>query len=100
MSKLHLHIPHQLSQEEALGRIKNMLGNLKSEQKNNISNVKEAWEGNTGHFSFTAKGFNLTGKIHVNASDVEIKSDLPFAVSFFKGMISSMITEKAKALLS
>ena len=99
MSKLNLNIPHQLSKEEALDRIRHMLENLKKEQKNTISNVKEQWEGDTGNFSFTAKGFKLAGNIQVNDSNVEINSDLPFAVSFFKGKISSLITEKAQELL-
>jgi len=100
MSKLNLDIPHQLPQEEALLRIKNLLGNLKEEQKQIISDAQEEWNGNTGNFSFTAKGFDLAGTIQVNPSNVEINADLPFALSFFKGMIGSVITEKAKALLS
>lgn len=100
MSTLNLDIPHQLPQEEALLRIKNLLGNLKEEQKQIVSNVQEQWDGNNGSFSFSAKGFDLAGNIQVNPSNVEINADLPFALSFFKGMIGSVITEKAKALLS
>lgn len=99
MSKLNLNIPHELPKEEALDRIKKLLGNLKEEQKDTISNVKENWQGDAGDFSFKAKGFDLAGNIKVNDSNVEINSDLPFAVSFFKGMISSVITEKATTLL-
>lgn len=100
MSTLNLQIPHQLPKEEALGRIKNLLNNLREEQKQMVSNVSEKWEGDTGNFSFSAKGFDLAGKIQVNPSHVEITADLPFALSFFKGMISSVITSKAKELLS
>lgn len=99
MSKLNLNIPHELPKAEALDRIKKLLSNLKEEQKGTISNVKEQWQGDGGNFSFSAKGFDLAGDIKVNDSNVEINSDLPFAVSFFKGMISSVITEKAQALL-
>lgn len=99
MSKLAIEIPHQLSQEEALQRIKNLLTNLKEEQKDVIADVKENWQGSTGDFSFSAKGFDLAGNIEVNPGSVDINADLPFALSFFKGMISNVITEKAKALL-
>src|SRR5262245_38234975 len=100
MSTLKLNIPHNLTEEDALARIKNLLVNLKEEQKDNISNVKEHWEGNRGNFSFRARGFDLSGNILVNSSGVEINSDLPWAVSFFKGTISDMINKKAKELLA
>lgn len=100
MSTLNLDIPHQLPKEEALKRIKSLLSNLKEEQKQIISNVDEKWDGDKGDFSFSAKGFDLAGNIQVNPSNVTINANLPFALSFFKGMIGSVITEKAKALLS
>jgi hypothetical protein len=100
MSRLTLNIPHNLPKEEALKRIKNLLTNLKKEQAQNISNVNEVWDDDKGNFSFRAKGFDLSGIIKVNPSSVEIDSKLPFAVSLFKGTISSMITAKAEQLLS
>jgi len=100
MSSLNLNIPHSLSKEEAISRIKNLFSNLKDEHKDMISDVHEGWQDNKGNFSFKAKGFNLAGDIIVNDSNVQINSDLPFAVSFFKSAISDVITKKAKTLLS
>jgi hypothetical protein len=100
MASLNMDIPHQLPKEEALTRIKKLLGNLKEEQKQYISNVQENWTGDKGKFSFTAKGFDCSGTIQVNDTNVEIDSQVPFAVSLFKGKITSMITEKAKQLLA
>ena len=100
MSSLNLNIPHSLSKEEAISRIKNLFSNLKDEHKDMISDVHESWQENKGNFSFKAKGFNLAGDIIVNDSNVQINSDLPFAVSFFKSAISDVITKKAKTLLS
>lgn len=99
MSSLNLHIPHSLPKEEALQRIKQLLGNLREEKKDLISNVREKWEGHEGDFSFSAKGFDLAGKIQVADNGVNINSSLPFALSFFKGMISDVITRKANELL-
>lgn len=100
MSDLSLNIPHTLPKEEAVTRIKQLLTKLKEEQKDNISDLKEEWNGDKGNFSFSAKGFNLSGTLQVNDSNVEIHSALPMAVSFFKGAIASMITEKAKKVLA
>lgn len=100
MSKLSLHIPHNLPKEEALERIKKLLTNLKEEQADNISNVREKWTGDNGAFAFTAKGFDLSGNIEVKPSGVDIVADVPFAVSLFKSKIKSIISERAKTLLS
>ena len=99
MSKLDINIPHNLSTEEALTRIQGMLQKLQQEQKDTIRDVSESWHGNAGEFSFSAKGFALAGKIRVEDNAVNITSDLPFALSFFKGKIADVIREKAGDLL-
>lgn len=100
MAKLDIEIPHQLPRQEALDRIQGMLRKLQEEQKDTIRNVSEKWEGNEGEFSFSAKGFDLSGKIRVEENSVNINGELPFALSFFKSQISRVIQDKAGALLS
>ncbi|HTD94223.1 MAG TPA: polyhydroxyalkanoic acid system family protein [Chitinophagaceae bacterium] len=99
MSNLKISIPHQLSSEEALTRVKKLFSNLKEEQKDKLKDVKEDWNGNSGNFSFSAQGFDLSGLIQVNPSSVDFDAKLPLALSFFKGKISEVIREKAEALL-
>lgn len=100
MSKLSLNIPHAQTQEEALNRIKQLLSRLQEEQKGAVSKVQEIWDGPNGSFSFSAKGFHIAGTIQVKENEVQLDSDLPFAVSFFKGQIASMITQRANDLLA
>jgi hypothetical protein len=100
MAKLDITIPHNLSQGEALTRIQGLLKQLQEEQKDTIRNVSEQWNGNEADFSFSAKGFDLAGKIRVEENSVTINGQLPFALSFFKGAISNVIKEKAGKLLS
>ena len=99
MSTLKLNIPHSLPKEEAITRIKNMLSNLKEEQKDNFTNLSEQWDNDTGSFSLSARGFDLGGNIKVHDDQVEIESKLPFAVSFFKSQIADLITKEATKLL-
>lgn len=99
MANLNMTVPHNLPEEEALKRIKNLFTKLREEQKGTIDNVEENWQGNSGTFSFTAKGFDLSGSIQVNETGVDIDADLPFAVSLFKGTIKQVINEKASELL-
>jgi hypothetical protein len=100
MAKLDITIPHSLPKEEALARVQGLLGKLQQEQKDFIKNVSEKWNGNEGEFSFSAKGFDLSGTITVEENNVNINGQLPFALSFFKGMISQVIKEKAGELLA
>lgn len=100
MSKLDLEIPHQLPPQEAQERIQGMLRKLQADQKDVIRDVVEKWDGNEGEFSFTAKGFDLSGKIRVEENAVIINGQLPFALSLFKSQISRVIQDKATALLS
>lgn len=100
MASLDLMIPHQLPKDEALARIKGLLGKLKQEQKDKISNVHETWEGDTGTFRFTIQGFAISGSVNVAASAITIDANVPFAVSLFKGTIKDVITKKANELLA
>ena len=100
MASLDIAIPHNLPQQEALTRIQGLLGQLRKEQAGTISDVNETWNGNEGEFSFSAKGFDLSGKITVEKNKVSINSQLPFALSFFKSKIGDVIREKAGELLS
>lgn len=100
MAKLDIAIPHSLPQQEALIRIQGLLKKLQQEQKDTIRDVSEKWNGNEGEFSFSAKGFDLAGKIRVEEKRVSIEGQLPFALSFFKGKISEVIKEKADKILS
>lgn len=100
MSQLDISVPHQLPQEEALSRVKNLLAQVQEEQKHLIDDLSEEWDGNNGKFSFNAKGFSLDGTIQVNEKDVTIQGDLPFMLSFFKGKIEEVIKNKAAAILA
>jgi hypothetical protein len=100
MAKLDIRIPHSLPQQEALARIQGLLKKLQQEQTDTITNVSEKWNGNDGEFSFTAKGFDLSGTLSVEEKEVIVNGQLPFALSFFKGMISQAIKEKAGELLA
>jgi hypothetical protein len=99
MAKLDITIPHALPRQEALARIQGLLKKLQEEQKDSIKDVSEKWNGNEGEFSFSAKGFDLSGTLKVEEKSVTINGQLPFALSFFKEMIGDLIKKKAGELL-
>lgn len=100
MPKMHMDIPHQLGEQEALTRIQTMIPKMKERYGQQIKDVREEWTGSNGVFAFNAMGFNIKGMISVHAEEVVLNGDLPIAASPFKGRIESMIRERAAELLA
>jgi len=99
MSNIEIKIPHFIGQEEALKRIKNLITNLKEEHSGKINGVKEDWSGQEGSLVFSARGFQVSGKIYVGVDTVRISSRLPFVLSFYKNTITKTIWAKGTELL-
>ena len=99
MPKLELHIPHNLTQSEALSRIQNFLPQLKEQHSDKIKDLEESWNGNTGEFKFKISGFKVSGTLQIGEDNVLIKGELPFAAILFKGQIEETIKLKAEELL-
>jgi len=99
MPKLEIKVPHNLTQSEALSRIRNFIPELKARYSGQISGLEESWSGNTEAFKFKIKGFKVSGSLVVGESDVLLNGDIPFLALPFKGTIESTFREKAEELL-
>lgn len=93
-------VPHQLSREEALDRIKSLVADLKSQYGNQVSDVSEKWTGNRCDFSLKMKMFKLSGTIEVDDSTAEIRGTMPTGTGRFEGKAKALIEQRAKSLLS
>ena len=100
MPKLNMAFPYHFDQGEALRRIQKLLPEIKDEYANDVSGLRENWQGNTGQFSFKAKGFSVSGTLSVEPSSVKLVANLPFAASLIQGKIESRIKERAEKLLA
>ena len=100
MGKLNMTFPHHLSQDEALKRAHGLLDQVKNQFADQVSNLREEWAGNTCQFSFSVKGFSVSGTLTVKPSEVELSGDLPWAAALFKGKIESVLRERAETLLA
>ncbi len=99
MAKIHLSIKHDLTEAEALKRIKKLLTETKKEYGNLVSDLKEKWTGKTAEFSFSVKGYSIQGTMTVGSPTIELDGELPGALGFFKGKIERLIRERADELL-
>ena len=93
-------VPHQLSQEEALDRIKSLVEDLKAQYGNQVSNVSENWHDNSCDFSLKMKMFKISGTMEVNDSTAEIRGSMPPGTGRFEGKAKALIEERAKKLLA
>jgi hypothetical protein len=100
MPSIEMSIPHSIGREEALNRIKNLLGNVQTRFSGQLKDVKQEWNNNEGSFSFSVMNMPVSGKLTVNSSDVALDGKLPLAASLFKGKIKEVIMEEAKKVLS
>lgn len=100
MPKLAVVVPHHLAPDEALGRIKCLLGDLRDEHQGQFSDLRERWTEHRGDFSAKAMGFNLSGRIDVLPREVAVTGDLPFAAMPFKGRLEGLVRDRLERLLA
>lgn len=103
MPKVNITILHNLSAEEALKRARTILGEVKNEYADKISDLHEEWDGNTGSFSFSAKDSSISGTLTVKEKEVVLSANLPFRARFVPERIEkikSIIRERAETLLA
>lgn len=99
MTRLTIAVVHLLSQEEALVRVKLLIGEAKAQYAGMISGFCEEWSGATGTFRFTAMGLPVSGIVVVKSASVECVGDLPLAASFFKERIEAEVRKRVAAKL-
>jgi Putative polyhydroxyalkanoic acid system protein (PHA_gran_rgn) len=100
MSNLNITVPHQLSQDEALRRIRQYIEQAKMQYSDKITGFQEDWNGHVGAFKVSASGFSGSGNIIVNPSEVSIQSSLPLLAMAFKGRIEAFVQETLMRLLA
>jgi hypothetical protein len=97
---MNITVPHELGKDEALGRIKNLLGDMKQQYGDKVSDVQEHWVDDGGSFSMKAMGFKLSGTLKVTNNEMILDGDIPWAAKPFQGTVEATIRERAERLLS
>ena len=100
MPNIEMSIPHSIGKEEALTRIKNLLGNVQSRFSGQLKDVQQDWSDNEGSFSFSVMNMQVSGRLTVNDGDVALEGKLPLAASLFQGKIKEVIMDEATKVLS
>jgi hypothetical protein len=93
MPTLNVSVPHQLTQDDALRRIQNLIAQAKTEYADKVTILQESWKGNVGTFVASGFGHKIEGNITMHPSDVTLVSSLPAAAIFFKAKLEAKVRE-------
>ena len=93
---------HNLAQEEAYGRINNLLTDLQKQYADKISNPQTSWnpEHTRMDYSMEIMGFKTKGQVTLNDGQVSLEGKLPFMAKMFSGKIEEMVKTQLDDLLS
>jgi hypothetical protein len=96
---MKMSVPHELGRDDALQRLKGLLGDMKQQYGDKVTDLQENWTDAGGTFSFKAMGFKLSGTLNVTDTEMQFDGELPWAAKPFQGTVEATIRERAERLL-
>ena len=100
MPSIKVSVPHKLTTDEALSRVKKAADSIVASQGHRASKLEGHWEGKTGSYHVVAFGIAASFRLAANSDDVTVTAGLPFfAVPFF-GYIKSELKNRLKKILA
>lgn len=100
MPDLIVSVSHQLSQDEALRRIRATVAQARAQYADEIDDLRESWSGYVGTFQISAQNQQASGTVMVNPSDVTVQISLPFLALVFKSKIESGMRDELTRILA
>ena len=100
MPSIKLSVPHKLGVDEAKRRISKLMTETQKQFSGVATDVTETWNGTNASIGFKAMGMPVSGSLAVQATEVQVEIDLPFAALPFKGQVERELSSRAKLLLA
>jgi len=97
--KINFQIPHELSAQDAQGRLQRFSEHLESKFGDQVKDLEQSWSDKELSFGFKTYGIRIDGKITVESESVNVDADLPFSAMMFKGKIESEIRQQLERIL-
>lgn len=93
-------IPHQLGREEARKRVDASLDQFKAQLGSaGLGNIQHAWSQDQLGFRAKALGQNITGRIDVRDSDLQIEVELPGLLGGFATKVAEQLKRQGPLLI-
>lgn len=100
MSKpLVVSIPHHLGQQEALRRLKDGIGQLKTTYASKVSVLEDSWTDNVLTYRVSALAQTASGTIDVGAEQVTVTVQLPWLLAVIADKARGLIQKEGTLLL-
>ena len=100
MPKLTVAVPHALSEDQAVERLKDRFGDLQRRFGDSVSDFEEEWDGNMLRYRFTALGVKVQGTVATADSNVTVTAELPLLAMPLKGTIETQIRGELEKILA
>ena len=100
MPAFNVQVPHPLSQEQAMERIKSLMDQVKNEHADKFDLESATWTGARFEFVIKTFGMKIPGKMQIEDTVIHISGDLPFAASMFKGRIEKELKDQVAGALT
>ena len=98
MPKINVTIPHQLEKSVAMEKVQPALEKTASDFQG--QNLMIDWQEDKANFQFKSLGFSIKGTVVVDASEVVVDLELPFAAMMYKEKAEKGITKNVTAALA
>jgi hypothetical protein len=96
---MNIEVPHQLTADEAKGRLERKAEFLQSRFGDQVKDMTQSWVGNVLNFGFKTMGMRFDGSVGVEDQRVVVNGDIPFAAMMFKGKIESEVRQHLEQIL-
>jgi len=97
--KITVNVPHKFTVLEARNRIDSNFPKFEKHLGSVGGQVKREWQSDVMTFSIGAMGQNLTGRLHVQESNILIEVDLPWLLAKLSGGLQDKLKKGAQILL-
>jgi len=95
---MHTAVPYHTDRETARRRIDQRLDQLLAQYSHYLTGHEKRWEGDTLHFSGSARGFKASGTLQLTETEVVIDGKLPLIAKPFEPRIKNTIEREAAAI--
>ncbi len=100
MPDISLDVPHALTQDEALARIKARTDESGWGLGDRFDNQAMTWDGPVGTFSASGLGMDISGTLDVRPHDVTVRLSLPPLAAVFQPQIEQGVATGLAKLLA
>jgi hypothetical protein len=100
MPRMTMSVPHGLSQEEALRRIKTKSQDVLSQFGGQVKDLEEAWADHVYSFRFATMGMKIRGKVQVESSEIQLEAEVPLFALAFRGMVEGRVRSELGEILA